>query len=213
MKIRKGFLRKANDGTAKTVTLAVVIGIALMLSVGITIAQQTQGNIVANTYEQQTLATVQDDCPCHNNSGANTLDGGIEICNSISEGIQYISSQGENWYNQQMIHYLIQQIQEHIYGGRHLDCGENGRINLNQGQQGGGYSYQEMSGESVNGQSQVANYETAPGGVPPFFLTWEELQERFTIIESYCNEGGDIPYWWNAPSGDPNAPGGTIDFL
>ncbi len=199
----------AEDGTARGITLVAVISIALMLSVGITIAQQTQGSVVV---KQTTAATIVDDgCPCHHNGEIKTSDT-IEICPLLLEGIQHIQDLGEDWYNQmvqqarmQIFLYQIHQF-DHIYvqqGGLLVSddggSGEDGRGSDSDGRQ--IQPQEEIPSESSQAPMQISNdwgMVSSPnnGVVTPLnpYLTWDELQVRSAVIIHWC-QGGSIPGW------------------
>ncbi len=204
---------KAGNRSTRTITFVAAIAIALMISVGITIAQQTQGTVIVE--QTATTATVVDDgCPCHQNDGGVQTMSGDVICPGIISGIAYIQSQGEAWYNNmvqssspswnpspspnQLIYLLL--------GGDQGGRGDDGSGD-NSGS--GGFQSIIQSGEishslqsslvessSVSTSVSISEHLTPVPHLNPYgFLSWATLQTRFDAILAY-NNGGPVPSFW-----------------
>ena len=187
----KIFFRQAKDGSAKAITLVAVVSIALMLSVGITLAQQTQGNTVVD--QIATTATVDDGCPCHQgNGGAQTMSGGQIVCPGIISGIGYIQSQGETWYNA-MVQAAAQQGQQYYL--RQMFGMYRGEapvmMMIGGGSMGTLTAIQHESISSVAISDHVTPYYPNYG-----FLSWSTLQTRFAAILAYDDGTGPVPSFW-----------------
>jgi len=170
----------------RTLTILAAIGIALMISMGITLAKQTQGTMIVY---QNTPTEIEDDgCPCRhtNDGGFLTMSGGGIVCPSIIDGIMYIQSQGEAWYNAQVQIVIQQWKQQYIHQFFNRDHGKSLVLGENSGTLTTIY-HDGVSSLSI--ESQAIPYY----GI--HFLSWETLQARFAEILAY-NNGGPEPSFW-----------------
>ena len=179
----KNFFGEAN-GSARAITLVAVIAIALMLSVGITIAQQTQGNTVVD--QIATTAIVDDGCPCHQ-GGVQTTGGGI-ICPGIISGMDYITSLGEAGYNAYVQSVAQQAQQQYLHQLFSLYRGDSPILLLNGGTR-TAVVHGDISLTSVSAQMTpfYPNYG---------FMSWSTLQTRFAEIRAYDAGTGPVPSFW-----------------
>jgi hypothetical protein len=184
---------KAGNGTARAISLVATITIALMLSVGITIAQQTQGNTVVDQIATTEISDVG--CPCHqgNNDNQQTISGGGIVCPGIIDAINYITDLGEAWYNnfvqsaaqQSQQYYLLQLFSLYREGASSLSIG------------GGTRTSPVVHRGSIS--SSVIGSEMTPYSHDSFgFLSWDTLQIRFAEILAYNDGTGPVPSFWTA---------------
>lgn len=170
MKNTKNIFWKAENGSMKTVAVIGAICIALMLSVGITVAQQIQ--------EQKSVSAIsktsETDCvyctPQKPSGGGMRAEGHNYVCPLAMNGISEIQALGESWYEDQIA------TGEVIY-----------------------VPFQNMTqprGINVIFKTGFHGLSLPVGGYYTFPLTWAQLTERFAVVQAFDAGTGPRPYWW-----------------
>ena len=178
MKKRQNFYGKADEGSMKTLTFTLVIGIALMLTMGVTLAQQTQ---IQTPKENTGYQTIYNDCNCNPqrpDTGGLKAEGPA-VCPLVISGMSEIQSLGESWYRA----FLVQYIQSSYLVTDYNPIGDEPQYDPHQNAS--------IQRHRVQGISQgISGVYTLP-------LSWNQLMINFEIIRAYSEGSGPMPSWWD----------------